>query len=103
MLKAAACQMSLRTAENITTLQLRPPVHKWATERQRYFGDSTDITDVFLDYEAAEANAPVPAATPTPSTSLTVAIKMVPAIFTKLYASTSVTATHISDINLMCT
>jgi len=25
---------------------------KWAAERQRYFGDSTDITDVFQDYES---------------------------------------------------
>ena len=27
-------------------------VPKWAAERQRYFGDSTDITDVFQDYES---------------------------------------------------
>jgi len=25
---------------------------KWAAERQRYFGDSIDITDVFQDYES---------------------------------------------------
>jgi len=25
---------------------------KWATERQHYFGDSTNITDVFQDYES---------------------------------------------------
>jgi len=34
------------SAKSVLTLQV------WAAERQRYFGDSIDITDVFQDYES---------------------------------------------------
>ena len=41
------CGSGDETAEHL--LLLCP---KWAAERQRYFGDSIDITDVFQDYES---------------------------------------------------
>jgi len=41
------CGNGDETAEHL--LSLCP---KWAAERQRYFVDSTDITDVFQDYES---------------------------------------------------
>ena len=41
------CGNGDETAEHL--LLLCP---KWAAERQRYFGDSIDITDVFQDYES---------------------------------------------------
>jgi len=41
------CGSGDETAEHLLLLCL-----KWAAERQRYFGDSIDITDVFEDYES---------------------------------------------------
>jgi len=41
------CGIGDETAEYLLLLCL-----KWAAERQRYFGDSIDITDVFQDYES---------------------------------------------------
>jgi len=41
------CGSGDETAEHL--LLLCP---KWAAERQRYFGDSIDIIDVFQDYES---------------------------------------------------